>query len=91
MTNICLIPKTERHGRMSEFRPINLYNVGNIIISKVLCQRLKGILPKLISETQSAFVLSQLISYNMLIVHEMFHSLRPTNPIKEIFWLLKHT
>lgn len=56
ITNICLIPKTERPTKISEFQPISLCNVGYKIISKVLCQRLKDCLPKLISETQSAFV-----------------------------------
>ena len=39
ITNICMIPKTERPTRMTELRPISLCNVGYKIISKVLCQR----------------------------------------------------
>lgn len=51
-TNMCLIPKTDRPVSMTEFRPINLCNVGYKIISKVLSTRLKRILPKIISKTQ---------------------------------------
>ena len=89
MTNICLIPKTVRPIRMTELRPISLCNVGYKIISKVLCQRLKGLLPKLISETQSAFVSGRLISDNILIAQEMFHGLRTNKACKDKFLAIK--
>ncbi|WZZ51021.1 hypothetical protein YC2023_051128 [Brassica napus] len=76
ITNICMIPKTERPTMMTELRPISLCNVGYKIISKVLCQRLKIYLPLLISETQSAFVARRLISDNILVAQEMFHGLQ---------------
>ena len=85
MTNIYLIPKTVRPNRMTKLRPISLCNVGYKIISKVLCQRLKSLLPHLISETQSAFVSGRLISDNILIAQEMFHVLRTNNVCKEKF------
>ena len=89
MTNICLIPKTVRPSRMTELRPISLCNVGYKIISKVLCQRLKRLLPHLISETQSAFVSGRLSSDNILIAQEMFYGLRTNNSCKEKFLTIK--
>ena len=75
-TNICLIPKTTKPNEMPKFRPISLCNVSYKIISKVLCQRLKKVLPQRISETQSAFVAGRQITDNIMIAQEMFHALR---------------
>ena len=89
ITNICMIPKTERPTRMTELRPISLCNVGYKIIKKVLCQRLKSCLPSLISETQSAFVAGSLISDNILIAQEMFHGLRTNKACKGKYMAIK--
>ena len=89
ITNICLIPKTERPTRITELGPISLCNVGYKIISKVLCQRLKACLPLIISETQSAFVPGRLISDNILIAQEMFHGLRTNKSCQDKFMAIK--
>ena len=89
ITNICMIPKVERPTRMMELRPISLCNVGYKIISKLLCQRLKICLPRLISETQSSFVAGRLISDNILIAQEMFHGLRTNKSCQNKFMAIK--
>jgi len=55
---------------MTELRPITLCNVGNKVISKIFCQRVKTVLLNLISEIQYAFVEGRLISNNTIIAQE---------------------
>ncbi|GAA0180019.1 hypothetical protein LIER_42236 [Lithospermum erythrorhizon] len=56
-TLIMLIPKMASPVNMSQFHPIALCNTSAKLISKVLTERLKHILPSIILESQSAFVL----------------------------------
>ena len=74
-TFITLIPKVKNPKFVSEFRPISLCNVLYKIFSKVLANRLKKILPNIITENQSAFTKSQLILDNILVAFESLHSM----------------
>lgn len=65
-TFIELIPKTKEPVKMTESRPISLCNAVYKLISKVLANRLKKILPSIITKSQSPFVSGRLISYNVL-------------------------
>ena len=52
---LCMIPKVNNPEKVAQFRPISLCNVVYKVISKVLSNRLKVILPDIISHHQSAF------------------------------------
>lgn len=71
-TFIALIPRKQAPMHVYGFRPIILCNVTYKHISKVLVNRLKLILPSIVSKSQSTFVPSRLISDNVLIAYEIF-------------------
>ena len=50
-THIALIPKKNNPQLISVYRPINLGNVVYRIVSKVLANRIKNLLPQIISDS----------------------------------------
>lgn len=88
-TNISLIPKVNHPTRMTEFRPINLCNVVYKLISKTLANRLKAVLPHIISENQSAFTSDRLITDNILVAFEYMHYLNHKYDGKYNYLLIK--
>ncbi|XP_022019573.1 uncharacterized protein LOC110919611 [Helianthus annuus] len=53
---ITLVPKIKDPVSLSNFRPINLVGVVSKVVSKALANRMRKVLSKVISDSQSAFI-----------------------------------
>lgn len=74
-TYIALIPMVKSPEKVYDFRPISLCNVIYKMVSKVLANRLKVWLPKIISPYQSAFIQGRLITNNIIAAYETLHTM----------------
>lgn len=86
---LTLIPKRKDLEKVSNYWPISLCNVLYNIVIKVLANRLKLVLPHVISSTQSVFVPDQLITNNVLVAFGLMHYLSREKQDKFNFMSLK--
>lgn len=75
-TFITLIPKVKSPLKVSEFRLISLCNIIYELVSKVITNRLKGVLPLIILESQSVFQSDKAISNNILVTFETLQHIK---------------
>lgn len=73
---IVLILKGKEQKTVTKFLPISLCNVCYNIISKVIANRLKHFLAKIIYVNQSAFIPSRLITDNFIVTYEFLHLMK---------------
>ena len=70
-TSITLIPKVLCPSHVGDYRPISCCNIIYKCITKVLCNRLRMVLPDIIMENQGAFVHSRYIMHNIMICQDL--------------------
>jgi len=75
-TFIALVPKVEDFSTPDKYRPITLCNIIYKLISKILANRLKSLLPLLISPKQTWYVEGHQILDGIILSHEVIHSLK---------------
>lgn len=73
---IAPIPNKLNPVRLEDFRPISLINSFFKILLKVLANRLKVVLSKIIAEEQTAFIKGHNISESIFMVNEVIHTMK---------------
>ena len=75
-TLLTLIPKCPGVDCLNLFRPISLCNTIYKLVTKVLVNRIRPMLDKLVSPLQTAFVPGRKRMDNMIIVQELIHTMK---------------
>lgn len=75
-TFLALIPKKENPKSFNDFRPIALCNTLYKLLTKTLAARLQNLLPLIISEEQTGFVMDRSIYDGVIIAQEAIHSVQ---------------
>ena len=70
-TTLVLIPKITNASSATDFRPISCLNTAYKVISKLIANRLKEVLPQVISQAQSAFMPGRLLAKNVLLATDL--------------------
>lgn len=74
-TFIALVPEGSKEPKVVSFRPIALYNLIYKVITKILVNRLKPFLERIISPWQSTFFPNRGMSDNIVMAHKVMHYL----------------
>ena len=74
-TLIALIPKQSGPETINHFRPISLRNTIYKIVTKILVQRMKHLMPTLVSPSQTAFISGRKGTDNVIMAQELVYTL----------------
>ncbi|CAA7046646.1 unnamed protein product [Microthlaspi erraticum] len=72
-TNLVLIPKRRGADELQDFRPISCLNTLYKLITRLISDRLKSILPEIILPNQTAFIRDRLLLENVLLAAEVIN------------------
>lgn len=65
--NLILLPKKENTKKFADLRPICLSNFSNKVISRVITDKVEGLLPEIISPNQFGFIKGRSIVEKVLL------------------------
>ncbi|XP_052112461.1 uncharacterized protein LOC127744218 [Arachis duranensis] len=75
-TLITLISKVEPVSHFKQLRPISLCNVSYKVVTKILANRLRSVMNKLVRPNQCSFIPGRQSADNIIITQEVIHSMR---------------
>ena len=87
-TFVSLIPKVDNPESVKQFRPISLCNVAYKVVTKIVANRLKRIMPKVIAPTQCDFIRGRSGTNNIIVAQEVIQKMRTVKG-KKVIWLSK--
>ncbi|GKV04879.1 hypothetical protein SLEP1_g16976 [Rubroshorea leprosula] len=73
---ITLVPKKKNPTTLKEYRPVSMVGSLYKILAKVLANRLRKVIGKVISMTQSAFLEGRQLIDSVLVLNELVHDLK---------------
>uniref|UniRef100_A0A803PAD0 Reverse transcriptase domain-containing protein n=1 Tax=Cannabis sativa TaxID=3483 RepID=A0A803PAD0_CANSA len=73
---ICLIRKTSQASKFDHFRPISLCNFSYKVIYRILTDRLKVVIDRVISPCQSAFMPGHWIAEASILAQKVLHAIK---------------